>query len=123
MQGVVRNERSGTAIVPAFTRAPACLAQSAASLADAAPGRFALGIGSSSDVIVQRWNGVPFQDPYQRVRDVVRFLKEPTSRTYIVAYPAGRQLCRAYVGGDPARFRRLLTEQVRVGDLLAATGA
>jgi hypothetical protein len=50
---------------------------------------------------------------------VVRFLREPTSRTYIVTYPAGRELCRAYVGGDRARFRLLLTEQVRVGDLLA----
>ena len=71
--------RLGTAIVPAFTRAPACLAQSAASLADAAPGRFALGIGSSSNVIVERWNGVPFAEPYQRVRDVVRFLKDAFS--------------------------------------------
>ena len=53
----------------------------------------------------------------------VRFMKEPTSRTYIVTYPAGRELCRAYVSGDPSRFRRLLTEQVRVGDLLAAAGA
>ena len=68
--------RLGTAIVPAFTRAPACLAQSVASLADAAPGRFAIGIGSSSNVIVERWNGVPFVEPYQRVRDVVRFLKD-----------------------------------------------
>src|SRR5918996_5529272 len=62
--------RLGTAIVPAFTRAPACLAQSVASLAQAAPGRFALGIGTSSNVIVQNWNGVPFEKPYQRVRDV-----------------------------------------------------
>src|SRR5918998_6363205 len=44
--------RLGTAIVPAFTRGPACMAQSVASLADAAPGRFAFGIGSSSNVIV-----------------------------------------------------------------------
>jgi hypothetical protein len=49
---------------------------------------------------------------------VIRFLNQPTSRTYIVTYPAGRQLCRAYVAGEPERFRRLLTEQVRVGDLL-----
>ena len=68
--------RLGTAIVPAFTRAPACLAQCVASLADAAPGRFAVGIGSSSNVIVERWNGVPFVEPYKRVRDVVRFLRE-----------------------------------------------
>jgi probable F420-dependent oxidoreductase len=71
--------RLGTAIVPAFTRAPGCLAQCVASMADAAPGRFAIGIGSSSNVIVERWNGVPFVDPYQRVRDVVRFLKDSLS--------------------------------------------
>jgi probable F420-dependent oxidoreductase len=66
--------RLGTAIVPAFTRSPACLAQCVASMADAAPGRFAIGIGSSSNVIVERWNGVPFVEPYKKVRDVVRFL-------------------------------------------------
>jgi hypothetical protein len=50
----------------------------------------------------------------------IRFLKEPTSRTYVINYPAGLKLCRSYVAGEPERFRRLLTEQVRVGDLLAA---
>lgn len=68
--------RLGTAIIPAFTRAPALMAQSAAALADAAPGRFALGLGTSSDVIVQRWNGVPFERPYYRTRDMVRFLRD-----------------------------------------------
>lgn len=67
--------RLGTAIVPAFTRGPACLAQSVGSLAQAAPGRFVFGIGTSSDVIVERWNGIPFDRPYQRVRDTVRFLR------------------------------------------------
>ena len=50
---------------------------------------------------------------------VLRFFKEPTSRTYILTYQAGRDLCRAWVRDDPARFRRLVTEQVRVRDLLA----
>ncbi len=58
--------RLGTAIVPAFTRGPACLAQSTGSLAQAAPGRFVLGIGTSSNVIVERWNGIPFERPYER---------------------------------------------------------
>ena len=66
----------GTAIVPAFTRSPALFAQSVASMADAAPGRFAIGIGSSSNVIVERWNGIPFEAPYKKVRDVVRFLND-----------------------------------------------
>ena len=65
----------GTAIVPVFTRGPATLAMCAAALAEAAPGRFTLGVGSSSDVIVGRWNGIGFDEPYRRTRDVVRFLK------------------------------------------------
>src|SRR5207342_555001 len=46
-----------------------------ASMCQAAPGRFALGIGTSSDVIVERWNGMTFDKPYQRVRDTIRFLR------------------------------------------------
>ena len=68
--------RLGTAIVPAFTRGPACLAQSVGSLAQAAPGRFVFGIGTSSDVIVERWNGIEFVEPYKRTRDMVRFLRQ-----------------------------------------------
>jgi probable F420-dependent oxidoreductase len=67
--------RLGTAIAPVFTRGPATLAQSAAALAAAAPGRVAIGIGASSDVIVERWNGIPFDRPLARVRDTARFLR------------------------------------------------
>src|SRR3982750_4303168 len=67
--------RLGCAIVPAYTRGPALLAQSVAAMAEAAPGRFAFGIGTSSDVIVERWNGIPFDEPYKRTRDMVRFLR------------------------------------------------
>ncbi|MGI8493330.1 MAG: LLM class F420-dependent oxidoreductase [Acidimicrobiales bacterium] len=67
--------RLGTAIVPAFTRGPALMAQSVAAMAEAAPGRFAFGIGTSSDVIVERWNGLAFDEPFKRTRDMVRFLR------------------------------------------------
>lgn len=67
--------RLGTAIVPAFTRGPALFAQSVASIASAAPGKFVLGIGSSSNVIVEHWNGIPFTEPYKRTRDMTRFLR------------------------------------------------
>src|SRR6476659_3046658 len=42
--------RLGTAIVPAYTRGAATLAETVASMVQAAPGRFALGIGTSSNV-------------------------------------------------------------------------
>ena len=67
--------RLGTAIVPVFTRGPALIAQSAASLAAVAPGRFSLGLGASSPAIVQRWNGIAYDRPYRRTRDVLRFVK------------------------------------------------
>ncbi|MGH3240135.1 MAG: LLM class flavin-dependent oxidoreductase, partial [Spirillospora sp.] len=67
--------RLGPAIAPVYTRGPALLAQHAATLADLAPGRFVLGIGSSSDTIVERWNGLRFDEPYKRTRDTLRFLR------------------------------------------------
>jgi probable F420-dependent oxidoreductase len=103
--------RLGTAIVPAYTRAPACLAQSAASLADAAPGRFALGIGSSSNVIVERWNGVPFVEPYQRVRDVVRFLRDAFT---------GETVATSYDSFEIAGFRLGVRPEVPPAVLVAA---
>jgi hypothetical protein len=54
---------------------------------------------------------------------MIRFFDEPTSRSYIATYPAGRDACTAYVAGDPARFRRLLTEQLRVRDLVVSPTA
>jgi probable F420-dependent oxidoreductase len=77
--------RLGTAIVPAFTRGPGCMAQSVGSLAQAAPGRLALGVGTSSNVIVEGWNGIPFDQPYQRTRDVVRFLREALAGQKVTA--------------------------------------
>jgi hypothetical protein len=54
---------------------------------------------------------------------LVRFLTEPTSRSYVINYSAGRELCRAYVRGDRERFRHLVTEHVRVRELVAARAA
>ncbi len=67
--------RLGTGIVGVFQRGPALLAQEAAALADASRGRFVLGIGSSSDRIVEGWNGIPFEKPLTRVRETVEFLR------------------------------------------------
>jgi probable F420-dependent oxidoreductase len=71
--------RLGTAIVPIYTRAPGLLAMSGATLAGLAPGRFVLGIGTSSPVIVEQWNGIPFDRPYQRAKDTLRFLHQALS--------------------------------------------
>ena len=77
--------------------------------------------GASTDdaqAHVERW-GLTTPD---RAAHTVRFVTDPIWRAYVVTYSAGAQLCRAYVSADPARLRTLLTEQVRVADLLAARG-
>ncbi len=66
----------GVAVTPAFTRGPALLAQSVASMAEAAPGRFTFGLGASSAPVVERWNGIPYVRPFERTRDTLRFLRE-----------------------------------------------
>ena len=68
--------RLGVAIIPAFTRGPAVMAQQVAALCEAAPGRFVMGLGASSNVIVEHWNGIDFTEPYRRTRDMARFLRQ-----------------------------------------------
>ncbi len=67
--------RLGTGIVGVFQRGPALLAQETAALADASGGRFVLGIGSSSDRIVEGWNGIPFERPLSKVEETLDFLR------------------------------------------------
>jgi hypothetical protein len=69
---------------------------------------------AEAQAYIERWALMPSE----LAAHVVRFATEPTSRTYVLTYSAGRNLCRDYVAGDRKRFERLLTEQVRVGDLL-----
>jgi probable F420-dependent oxidoreductase len=86
----------GVAITPAYTRGPALLAQSVASIADAAPGQFAFGLGASSEVIVANWNGLEFENQYRRVRDTLRFLRQALT---------GEKVSGSYEGFSVTGFR------------------
>jgi probable F420-dependent oxidoreductase len=111
--------RLGTGVVNPFTRGPAVLAQHAAALADASGGRFTLGIGSSSNVIVERWNGVPFERPLSHVRAAVEALRPvlagergpggfrldqppPAPVPIVIAALRGKMLALAAEAGDGA---------------------
>jgi probable F420-dependent oxidoreductase len=67
--------RLATGIVNVFTRGPALLAQTAAALADVSKGRFVLGLGASSNVIVEQWNGIAYDRPLGRVAETVSYLR------------------------------------------------
>ncbi len=62
---------------------------------------------------IARWSLRPLEE----ARHSVSFVTDPTWRAYTITYSAGRDLCRAYVGDDPARLRTLLTEPVRISEL------
>lgn len=71
--------RLGTGVVGVMQRGRALLAQEAAALADASGGRFALGIGASSDRIIEGWNAMPFERPLSRMSETVDFLRTALS--------------------------------------------
>jgi len=79
--------RLGCGCFPVQTRGPGLLAMSAAALAEAAPGRFVLGIGSSSAHVVRSHNARPFERPLAYTRDTARFLR---------AALAGERIDRSY---------------------------
>jgi probable F420-dependent oxidoreductase len=108
----------GTAIANVYTRSPLTLAISANGVAEAAPGRFALGIGAGSSVIVGQWNGVPFEYPYRKVRDVAAVLRqafagEKVSAQLDTVTVNGMKLSRTLVDPPPiyiAALRRRMLE-------------
>jgi probable F420-dependent oxidoreductase len=111
--------RLGVAIIPAYTRGPALLAQSVAAMAEAAPGRFTLGLGTSSDVIVSRWNGIEFAEPYRRARDTIRFLRsalagEKVDREYETFTVRGFRLARPVVQPPPIFLAALRPGMLRL---------
>jgi len=60
-----------TGIVNVYSRSPALIAQSAATVDALSGGRFTLGIGTSGAQVVEGWHGVPFKRPLGRTRDTV----------------------------------------------------
>jgi probable F420-dependent oxidoreductase len=71
--------RLGTGVVGVMQRGRALLAQEAAALADASGGRFALGIGASSDRIIEGWNAMPFEKPLSKMSETIDFLRTALS--------------------------------------------
>jgi len=70
----------GTAIVPVFSRSPALLAMTAATISRLGGGRpFHLGIGAGGKVTVDRWHGVPFTETVRTVEDTLAIARQALS--------------------------------------------
>src|SRR5204863_3365923 len=67
--------RLGTGIVNVFSRTPALLGQTAATLDLISGGRFILGLGTSGHQVVSGWHGMAFDRPLVRMRETVEIVR------------------------------------------------
>jgi probable F420-dependent oxidoreductase len=112
--------RLGTAIANVYTRGPLTLAMSAMAIAEAAPGRFALGIGAGSPAIVDRWNGIPFELPFRKVRDMTTVLKrafagEKVSESLETMHVDGMRLSRQLAPAPSLYIAALRERMLQLG--------
>ncbi len=70
-----RNLRVGTGIATVFSRTPAMIAQSIASLDIVSRGRAVLGLGTSGRRVVEGWHGVSYQRPLERTAEYIRIIR------------------------------------------------
>jgi F420-dependent oxidoreductase-like protein len=71
-----RSVRLGTGIVTVFSRTPAMIAQSIASLDLLSQGRAILGLGTSGRIVIEDWHGLPYHRPLARTREYVEIVRQ-----------------------------------------------
>ncbi len=75
LAGLTKQIHLGTGIVNVFSRSPAVLAMSAATLDEISGGRFRLGLGTSGARVVEDFHGVKFQKPLTRLKETVQIIR------------------------------------------------
>lgn len=75
----------GSSVLNVYSRSPALVGATAATLQEAASGRFRLGLGPSGPAVVEHWHGEPFDRPLRRTREFV-------------------EIVRAVLSGDPVSY-------------------
>jgi F420-dependent oxidoreductase-like protein len=65
----------GAGIANIYSRTPALIASTAATLDERSGGRILLGLGPSGAQVIEHWHGVPFQKPVQRTREYVEIIR------------------------------------------------
>ena len=73
-----------TGILPVYSRSPALIAQTAATIDTLSEGRFVLGLGTSGPQVIEGWHGVPFAKPLGRTRDTIEICRKVWSGERVV---------------------------------------
>ncbi|HEX9681637.1 MAG TPA: LLM class F420-dependent oxidoreductase [Acidimicrobiales bacterium] len=74
----------GTSIVNVYSRTPALIGQSLATLDALSGGRAILGLGASGPQVVEGWHGVPYRKPMQRTRETIEIVRTILRRERLV---------------------------------------
>ena len=72
---VTKKARLGTAVSPIYFRTAPTIASLSGTVAQVAPGRFILGLGTSSHAMVENWHGQKFDKPVTRMRETVQLVR------------------------------------------------
>ena len=65
-----------TGIVNVYSRSPAAIAMATATLEELSNGRAILGIGSSGALVIERWHGLNFKQPFTRLRESITIIQQ-----------------------------------------------
>lgn len=76
--------RLGTGIINPFSRTPAMLAMTFATLDELSDGRMIIGLGSSSANVVEQWHGLRFKQPLRRIRETIEVVNQIIAGTPLV---------------------------------------
>jgi len=72
---IVKTPKIGSSIMNVYSRSPALVAMSAVTLDTISNGRFILGLGTSSQTIVNDWHGLKFESPINRMQEYVNIIR------------------------------------------------
>ena len=91
-----------TGIIPLYSRSPALIAQTAATLDALSDGRFVLGLGTSGPQVIEGWHGVPFEKPMARTRDTIDICRKVWSGDKVTHGQEGEVV--GHPSSDSTRF-------------------
>ena len=69
------NSKIGSSIINIYSRSPSLIAMGAATVDTISNGRLIIGLGTSSQSIVEEFHGTPFVAPIQRMKEYVEIIK------------------------------------------------
>ena len=101
----LRTERIhlGTGIINVFSRSPALIAMSAATLDEISGGRFRLGLGTSGARVIEDFHGISYQKPLTRLKETVQIIRALLSGESIDFSGECFKLSRFKLGFKPVR--------------------